>query len=68
MIWNSQFINLSVESIMEKSIQGNNFLNNDSARQSGGNTQIQLESSVSESDLIVKTVDTNNEVYFQMED
>ena len=53
---------------MEKSIQGNNFLNNDSARQSGGNTQIQLESSVSESDLIVKTVDTNNEVYFQMED
>jgi hypothetical protein len=68
MICNSQFINLSVESIMEKSIQGNNFLNNVSPRQGGGNTQIQLESSVSESDLIVKTVDTNNEVYFQIED
>lgn len=68
MIWNLQFINLSVESIMEKSIQGNNFLNNDSASQSGDNTQIQLGSSVLESDLIVKTVDINNEVYFQMED
>ena len=68
MIWNSQIINLSVESIMEKSIQGNNFLNNDSASKSGGITQIQLGSSVLESDLIVKTVDINNEVYFQMED
>jgi len=53
---------------MEKSIQGNNFLNKDSASQSGGITQIQLGSSVLESDLIVKTVDINNEVYFQMED
>ena len=53
---------------MEKSIQGNNFLNNVSARQGGGNTQIQLESSVLASDLVVKTLDSNNEVYFQMED
>jgi hypothetical protein len=65
---NSQFINSSAGSIMEKSIQGNSFLNNDSASQSGGNTQIQLESSVLASDLVVKTLDSNNEVYFQMED
>jgi len=68
MICNSQFINSSAGSIMEKPIQGNNFLNNDSASQSGGNTQIQLESSVLASDLVVKTLDSNNEVYFQMED